>query len=86
MRRVFVVAALLLLTACSPSSSYVKGEVVNITSYKKAGPGADFIPFTNEELEFLDTNDVTISPSARNKTKQNDKLNQHKIYQRQQHI
>ena len=32
MRRVFVVVALLLLTACSPSSSYVKGEVVSCES------------------------------------------------------
>ena len=32
MRRAFVVVALLLLTACSPSSSYVKGEVVSCES------------------------------------------------------
>ena len=32
MRRAFVVVALLLLTACSPSSSYVKGEVVSCKS------------------------------------------------------
>jgi cytochrome c biogenesis protein CcmG/thiol:disulfide interchange protein DsbE len=32
MRRVWIVIALLLLTACSPSSSYVKGEVVSCES------------------------------------------------------
>jgi len=32
MRRALVVVALLLLTACSPSSSYVKGEVVSCES------------------------------------------------------
>jgi thiol-disulfide isomerase/thioredoxin len=32
MRKVLVVIALLLLTACSPSSSYVKGEVVSCES------------------------------------------------------
>ena len=32
MRRVWIVVALLLLTACSPSSSYVKGEVVSCES------------------------------------------------------
>jgi len=32
MRRVWLVVTLLLLTACSPSSSYVKGEVVSFNS------------------------------------------------------
>ena len=32
MRRVWVVVTLLLLTACSPTSSYVKGEVVSCAS------------------------------------------------------
>jgi cytochrome c biogenesis protein CcmG/thiol:disulfide interchange protein DsbE len=32
MRRVWIVIALLMLTACSPSSSYVKGEVVSCES------------------------------------------------------
>lgn len=32
MRRVWIVIALLLLTACSPTSSYVKGEVVSCAS------------------------------------------------------
>jgi len=32
MRKVLVAAALLLLTACSPSSTYVKGEVVSCES------------------------------------------------------
>jgi hypothetical protein len=32
MKRALVAAALLLLTACSPSSSYVKGEVVSCES------------------------------------------------------
>ena len=32
MRRVWIVITLLLLTACSPTSSYVKGEVVSCES------------------------------------------------------
>jgi thiol-disulfide isomerase/thioredoxin len=35
MRRVWIVITLLLLTACSPTSSYVKGEVVTCKSISK---------------------------------------------------
>ena len=35
MRRVWIVITLLLLTACSPASSYVKGEVVSCDSIKQ---------------------------------------------------
>jgi thiol-disulfide isomerase/thioredoxin len=35
MRRVWIVVTLLLVTACSPSSSYVKGEVVSCNSIKQ---------------------------------------------------
>ena len=49
MRKALVVAALLLLTACSPSSSYVKGEVISCDSISQDASFVDGI-----EMDCLD--------------------------------